>query len=127
MSTSGALQWLLVDGNGWIPHREDIYTWYHLRHLPTKDLQGFVWLDSFVKRLCEDCGLDNPFEDTRNSNDTDENVDGTDFISLPSEFLRRVRFVCNHLEFLLCHTNYFRYVLENEPLTITTRHIIYTI
>jgi len=61
------LQWALRDGKIWVPDRQNHHTWSIVRQLPAKDLWRFPWLGLFVKQLCENYGLSNPFDDVRSA------------------------------------------------------------
>jgi len=60
------LQWLRL-GCGWVPHWRDTHTRDCVLCLEVHpaDLREFPWLESFVKHLCQDHSLNNPFENAQ--------------------------------------------------------------
>jgi hypothetical protein len=80
--------------------------------LPTRDLPAFAWREPFVEGLCDDHGLNNPFDDAQSigiadtiiANTSDEHYDesGEHISAVVStdagyDFIRRVRFISGRL------------------------------
>lgn len=102
MYASEGLQWVLLDGNGWVPDWKHHYTLHSVLGLSVLDLGGLAWLESFVGWVCKELVLANPFAESQ-AMDTDdlltlpESVDtgneggSSDGSFDPQSFLRRVR------------------------------------
>lgn len=109
---SGGLRWHLLDGDGWVPRWEDCDTWHSVCGFSITDLRAFDWFEAFVKRLCADRGISNPFKDGQSidtadtfiTNKADENSGecacGDDLADATYDFVRRVRFVYDGLKFI---------------------------